>query len=167
MDYTPDQVIRMVQFGLKERVLNSSTIWICASCEACATRCPNEINIVGVMDTLRQLALKEEGVKEGNIPKFHSIFLRSIHTTGKVHELSLILGYLLTTRDIFKIRKLLGDMMLGLKMFKKGKLALLPSKIERPEEVKHIFKLTGQSRDEKFKDWLLSRLLARIHGKRV
>jgi len=142
MDYTPNQIIRMVQFGLKERVLGSSTIWLCASCETCATRCPNEIDIVGVMDTLRKLALGEGRIKEGKIPEFHSIFLGCIQSQGKVHELSLILRYMLASGDIFKIGKLLGDMILGLRMFLKGKLAILPGKIEGLKQVRRIFKLT-------------------------
>lgn len=142
MDYTPNQIIRMVQFGLKERVMSSSAIWVCASCEVCATRCPNEIDIVRVMDTLRELALKEEGVKKGNIPKFHFTFLERIRSRGKVHELSLVLGYFITSGYIFKIRQMSGDIILGLRMFLKGKLALLPGKIKGLEEIRRIFKLT-------------------------
>jgi heterodisulfide reductase subunit C len=46
MDYPPHQLLRMVQLGLKDRVLDSNTFWICLSCETCATRCPNDIEIV-------------------------------------------------------------------------------------------------------------------------
>ena len=55
MDLLPHQIIRSVLFGRKEKVLSSSTIWICASCETCTTRCPNEIDIAKVMDVLRQI----------------------------------------------------------------------------------------------------------------
>jgi len=95
------------------------------------------------MDTLRELALKEGEVKEGDIPKFHATFLGRIRGTGRIHELSLILAYLLTSGGIFKVRKLLGDIMIGLKMFRKGKLVLLPRRIKGLEEVKRIFKLAG------------------------
>jgi len=40
MDLYPDQVMRYIQLGIREPVLNSSTIWVCASCETCTTRCP-------------------------------------------------------------------------------------------------------------------------------
>ena len=79
MDYLPHVILRMVQLGLKDRVLNSSTIWVCASCETCTTRCPNDIDIAHIMDTLRQTSLRE-GIKpsQKNIPIFHAAFLSSI-----------------------------------------------------------------------------------------
>ena len=55
MDLLPHQVIRSVLFNQEEKVLSSRTIWICATCETCTTRCPNEIDIAGVMDVLRQI----------------------------------------------------------------------------------------------------------------
>ena len=142
MDYTPNQIIRMAQLGLKDRVLDSSTIWLCASCETCATRCPNDIDIVRVMDILREIALREGRTKETKLPLFHSTFLDGIKSQGKIHELSLILRYTLTSGDIFKFKKLFSDMILGLKMFLKGKLAIRPSKIKGVDEVKRIFRLT-------------------------
>jgi heterodisulfide reductase subunit C len=142
MDYTPNQIIRMVQLGLKDRVLDSSTIWLCASCETCATRCPNDIDIVRMMDTLRRIALREGRTQQTNLPLFHATFLNGIKSRGRVHELMLILRYTLTSGDIFKFKKLFKDMILGLKMFVKGKLAILPSKIKGVDEVKRIFQLT-------------------------
>ena len=142
MDYPPHQILRMTQFGLKDRVINSSTIWLCASCETCATRCPNDIDIVRVMDILREIALREGRTQETKLPLFHATFLSGIKGKGKVHELSLILRYTLTSGDIFKFKKLFSDMILGLKMFLKGKLAILPRKIKRLEQVKRIFQLT-------------------------
>src|SRR4030043_2088707 len=94
MDLLPNQVLRHIQYGHRERVLGSKTIWICASCQTCSVRCPNDIDIAKVMDTLRHLSLKS-GLKagEGEIPIFHSVFLDSIKATGRIHELSLILRF--------------------------------------------------------------------------
>lgn len=147
MDYPPNQIIRMVQLGLKDRVLTSSTIWLCASCETCATRCPNDIDIVRVMDILREIALREGRKQETDLPLFHSIFLDGIKRGGKIHELSLILRYTLASGDIFRLKKLLNDMILGLNMFLKGKLVVLPSKIKGVAGVKRIFQLTEDRLD--------------------
>ncbi|MGC8811840.1 MAG: 4Fe-4S dicluster domain-containing protein, partial [bacterium] len=62
MDIKPHQIIHLLALGQKERALASRTIWICASCYTCSTRCPNDIDIAGVMDWLRQTAMKE-GIK--------------------------------------------------------------------------------------------------------
>ena len=61
MDYKPNQVMQMVSLGMKDRLLSSKTIWVCASCYTCSTRCPNDIDIAGVMDWLRQTALEGRG----------------------------------------------------------------------------------------------------------
>ena len=58
MDLTPDEVIRYVILDRKE-VRNSKTIWLCASCFACAERCPRDINITKIMEALRQIILRK------------------------------------------------------------------------------------------------------------
>ena len=142
MDYPPHQIIRMTQLGLKDKVLDSATIWLCASCETCATRCPNDIDIVTVMDTLRQASLGEGRTEQTKLPLFHNTFLGGIKSNGKIHELMLILRYTLTSGDVLKFKKLAKDMVIGVKMFLKGKLAILPSRIKGANEIKRIFQET-------------------------
>ncbi len=143
MDYLPDVVMRMVQLGLKEKVLNSNTIWVCASCETCTTRCPNEIDIAGVMDTLRRMALAEGKVAPAvrDVPKFHKAFLDSIKSGGRVHEIGMIAGYTLKAEPMAKLRS--GELMeqagLGWDMFKRGKLNIRPHKIRQTKEIKKLF----------------------------
>jgi len=134
MDYGPDRLLRMIQFGLKEEVLKSSDIWICASCETCGTRCPNEIDIARVMDTLRQIAVEERvPIKERNVLLFHNLFLSILKRTGRMHEASLMGLYKLASRDLF------SDLGTGLKMILKGKIPLLPSRIKWRDEMRDIF----------------------------
>lgn len=138
MDYGPDRLLRMIQFGLKEQVLCSSDIWICASCETCGTRCPNEIDIARVMDALRQMAV-EEGLptKERNVPLFHNLFLSIVKRLGRMHEASLMGLYKPLSRDLF------SDIPMGLKMILKGKIPLLPHRIKGSDEVEKIFERSG------------------------
>jgi len=138
MDYGPDRLLRMIQFGLKEQVLCSSDIWICASCETCGTRCPNEIDIARVMDALRQMAV-EEGLptKERNVPLFHNLFLSIVKRLGRMHEASLMGLYKPLSRDLF------SDIPMGLKMILKGKIPLLPHRIKGNDEVEKIFERSG------------------------
>jgi heterodisulfide reductase subunit C len=58
MDLLPSQVIRMAQLGMED-VLESNTIWICASCLTCATRCPKGVDLPRLMEALRQIALRQ------------------------------------------------------------------------------------------------------------
>ena len=137
MDYYPDQIIRMVQLGLKEQVLNSSAIWLCLGCETCVARCPNEIDILRVMDTLREMALGENiKGKVPIIPTFHRAFLYPIKLFGKQYELGLIVYLMLKTRDFF------GDLGLGIRMILKRKLPFFPSRIKGVKQVKEIFDKT-------------------------
>jgi len=141
MDYYPHQLIHMVLLGLKEKVLQSKTIWVCVSCETCATRCPNEIDIVRLMDVLRKESLRE-GFKSpvNEIPQFHKIFVEEIQKKGRIHELGLVLRYKLKIGDFFSLRKIRQDVSLGLKMFIKGKLKLFSPKIRGQKEIKGLVK---------------------------
>lgn len=137
MDIVPHKLIRSVHMGLKDRVLNSDTIWVCASCETCTARCPNGIDIARVMDALRQIS-QAEGVKPSQklVPVFHSAFLSSMKRHGRVHELEMTLNYTLKSAGWQGLVKQSG---MGLDMFKKGKLKLLPARLRGGRQVKRIF----------------------------
>ena len=145
MDYLPHVILRMVQLGLKDRVLSSTTIWVCASCETCTTRCPNEIDIAGVMDTLRRMALAQASPVSPavrDVPKFHLAFLESIKAGGRVHEVSMLARYMLKSNWWAKLksRELLKEARLGWEMFRHGKLKLLPHRIRQRSEIKELFR---------------------------
>ncbi len=135
MDILPNQLLRHIQYGHREKVLSSKTIWICASCYTCSVRCPNNIDIAKIMDALRNLAL-HSGIEPGekDVPVFHSVFLDTIKSKGRIHELSLILQFKSKTKDFFK------DAKLGWKMFRKGKIKILPSRFGGGKEIQEIFK---------------------------
>ncbi len=60
MDMLPSQVIRFAQLGIEE-VLESQTIWTCAACLTCVSRCPKGIDLPRVMEAMRQLAMQKSG----------------------------------------------------------------------------------------------------------
>ena len=141
MDYHPHQIIYMVKMGLKENVLQSRAIWICASCETCATRCPNEVNIVRLMDLLRKEAL-HQGFKRplNNIPKFHHVFVKEIQNRGRIHEAGLLLHYKLKSSNLSSLKNFSEEFKLGLQMFRKGKLKLFSQEKHDKRKVREIFK---------------------------
>ena len=59
MDILPNQIIRYAQLGLKDVLLESRSIWICASCMTCNTRCPKGINVAEVIEAIRQHLLRK------------------------------------------------------------------------------------------------------------
>jgi heterodisulfide reductase subunit C len=135
MDIRPNNIIRMIQMGMKKEVLESSAIWLCVYCQTCGTRCPNEIHIGILMDALREMAL-EEGVsaKEKNIHLFHEAFIQSIRRGGRAHEVTMLMDYMLRSRDLMK-----DSLIPGMVLFLKGKFPLLPSFVKGRQEIKRIF----------------------------
>ncbi len=142
MDYTPAQLLRLVQLGRKETLLRSSAIWLCIGCETCGTRCPNEIHAGAVIDALRQIAIAQNvPAAERTVFKLHEAFLDSIRTWGRLHELTMLMQYKLTSRD------LLSDLDMGLDMFLKGKIHPLPKRIQGLDQVKQLFDMEHESGD--------------------
>jgi heterodisulfide reductase subunit C len=134
MDIRPNNILRMIQMGMKEAVLGSSAIWLCVSCETCGTRCPNDIDIGVLMDTLREMSV-EEGVhpKEKKIHLLHEAFMQSIQRGGRIHEATMLIDYKLRSKDF------LTDLVPGMRLFFKGKIPLFPQSIKGREEIKKIF----------------------------
>lgn len=142
MDYKPAQLLRMIQLGQKEKVLGSTAIWMCIGCEACGTRCPNQIRLAPVLDVLRYMALDEGYAPETAIYSLHRSFLDSIRMWGRMHEVTMLAEF--KTRCLLKeypvfFRGLLGDMKLGSDLILNRKLSLLPDRIKRLEEIRALY----------------------------
>jgi heterodisulfide reductase subunit D len=59
MDYTPRQLWKLIQLGLRDEVLNSRTFWLCTTCKACTVRCPRGIDLTQTMLMLKEYAVRE------------------------------------------------------------------------------------------------------------
>jgi heterodisulfide reductase subunit C len=143
MDHPPHRIIRMVQLGLIEEAASAKTPWVCASCETCGTRCPNAIDIPGLMDRLKNMA-KSSGraCPEPSVLDFHQSFLNNIRRFGRVNEAVLMGEYQLRASlgpKGVKIGDLWDQAVLGLKMMRRGRLSIWPKKAEGLDRVKRIF----------------------------
>jgi len=135
MDLSPNQIMRSAQLGLTDRVLRCRAIWLCASCETCATRCPMKVSLAAIVDVLRQMACRRGlADRSTHVPQFHEAFLASVGKHGRAHELGLILSYKLRARRLF------DDMALGLRMLREGKLKLFPDRIRGRDDVSRILR---------------------------
>lgn len=141
MDYSPMQIIKMIHLGMRDRVLSSSTIWICSSCYTCTTRCPRDINITNLMMSLRNLAIREKAVAENETKlKFHLSFSEIIHKYGRLYEPELYVKILKKSDP----RSLFNSAVLGLRLWRKGKLSLRIPKIEQTKEIANMFEKVGK-----------------------
>ncbi len=80
--YRPRQIIRMTQLGLKNRVLDSDTLWLCAACFTCTDRCPQDVEVASVIRVLRNLA-----AERGHIPQVFKDQASSILESGYAYKI--------------------------------------------------------------------------------
>lgn len=142
-DIPVHQVMRLLQAGQKEKILCSHSVWLCATCETCTTRCPCNVDVARIMDVLRHIARREGYVSEKHMKLFYDIFLDSVKKHGRVFELGLLLSY--NTRS----GKLFTDAELGPKVMSKGKISFLPHEIQGKDKVARIFSRFMEGRKEK------------------
>lgn len=133
MDLLPHQIMRLCMIGAEDNVLGTKTIWLCASCQTCTTRCPANIDIAKTMDALRKIARSRGIVADKNVETFVQNFLKTVKQHGKVFELGLIMRYNLQSRKPFK------DATFGPLLLKKGRVSLRPHKVKAIKEVKKMF----------------------------
>jgi heterodisulfide reductase subunit C2 len=131
----PSEIIRRLQLGAGDELLDSDIIWTCSSCETCFARCPMGIDMASVIDALRSLALKKKAaIPEGNVPLFNSAFLKTVSMFGRAYDLAMIGIYKMGTMTFMKDTEKFPTMLM------KKKIAILPVWISDMKRVKRIFR---------------------------
>ena len=121
MDLTPSQLIHAIQLGLTDLVFSSKTMWLCASCQTCNTRCPQDVDVAEVLDTVKILIQREKKKPAlPNVLKSNEHFLKNIKWFGRTYELGMVALLKLATWNLTQ------DVGMGFKMFKKGKFNIFP-----------------------------------------
>ncbi|MFX1559374.1 MAG: 4Fe-4S dicluster domain-containing protein [Promethearchaeota archaeon] len=67
IDYRPRKVLGNVLLGLKDEVLSSDQIWMCAACFTCEERCVQQVNFTDVVTVLRNMASREGHAAPGYV----------------------------------------------------------------------------------------------------
>jgi len=131
-DWQPNQIMRAIQLGQEKIALHSFTPWLCSACQTCSTRCPQGIDINGVMEFLTR-----EAIRRGITPpiptvhNFNRAFLREVRIWGRMYEPGLMAE--------MKLREpgtLLDDFDLYVRMLRKRKVALFPKLVRPPRKAK-------------------------------
>ncbi len=142
MDYPPRTIMRMIQLGMRDEVLQSTTIWTCASCNTCITRCPREVRIPEIMGALKSIAIRDN-IKPG-YPKgmvFYKEFNDELKRFGLLPEMILTVMFYLKGSDnpLAMIKTMIKDAPRGLAMFTRGRLTLKPHKVKNIEKIQKIY----------------------------
>ncbi len=141
MDYTPRKIIAMVREGFRDEVLNSLTIWLCASCYSCTVDCPREIKITDVM-----YALKQEAMTQGLYPKRFPIpvlareFFRGVASHGRNSEGPLMVRFFLKTNPL----RMLRNAPVAWRLWRTGRLSLLAEKTQSKGVVGRLLRAAKQ-----------------------
>jgi heterodisulfide reductase subunit C len=125
----------MINANLKEEVLESNTFWFCASCFHCTVRCPSEIDIAGLMYGLKRYSIWKHQYPEGAIgPVFSETFVKSILGSGRSYEPVLAPSYIFS----YGVREFLNEAHTATNLMLKGRLPVLPPRLERLENFKKM-----------------------------
>jgi heterodisulfide reductase subunit C len=141
MDISPRQLVALFRAGEMEQIMRSRTIWICASCYACTTRCPAGIKITDTIYALKRTAM-EKGLKTSapQVQRLARIFTRILVRYGRLHEGSLIAEYYTRTNPL----KFFGILPLGRKMFRTKRIGFLPHRIKAHAALARIIRKAQQ-----------------------
>ncbi len=144
MDNTPRRNVALLRAGMVEDILQSRSIWLCASCYSCTVRCPAGIKVTDMMYALKRLAM-EKKIYPAKFPVYalSGAFIDNIYKYGRNYELGLGIKYLLKASP----GKLLSSAGFGLAMFSRGRLGVLPQSIKKIGEVRAIIDRAKQLGD--------------------
>ena len=135
MDYTPRKIIAMTREGFKEEVLNSLTIWLCASCYSCYVQCPRQIHITDVMYTLKREAIQMGfHPKRLPIPILAQEFYKRVLKDGRNTESWLLVTLYMRTNPLLMLK----EAILGLKLFLRGRLTIGRERVKRRDQLHAI-----------------------------
>jgi heterodisulfide reductase subunit C len=136
MEYTPRAIFALINAGERDKVLAANTMWACVSCYFCTSRCPQNIPITDVMYALKRVSIRERLHKNTDAPALAKTFTDFVEKYGRSFEFGLATGYHLLHRPMSMMK--MGPM--GIQMFTRGRMALLPTKIRQVDQLQAIIK---------------------------
>lgn len=138
-DYTPNQVMRMLQVGLVDRVLDSKAVQLCVQCLTCTARCPRNIDIAGIFEDLKTIATAQGRDVPEHAKTFNKAFMGAVARFGRLPEFLMMAMFYTGTMNP---KMAMGDMGLMLPMVTKRKLSFIPRRAKGTAEVSRIYKKT-------------------------
>jgi heterodisulfide reductase subunit C2 len=138
-DHTPNQIMRMLQVGLVDEVLDSKAVQLCVQCLTCTARCPRNIDIAGIIEDLKTIATAQERDVPEHVKIFNKTFLGAIARFGRLPEFYDMAMFYTGTMNP---KMALGNVGLMVPVMSKRKMPLLPHKAKGADEVSRIYKKT-------------------------
>jgi len=138
-DYTPNQVMRMLQVGLVDQVLDSKAVQLCIQCLTCTARCPRNIDIAGIFEDLKTIATAQERDLPEHVKTFNKTFLDAVARFGRLPEFyDMAMFYMGTLNP----KMALGNVGLMVPVMTRRKMPLVPRRAKGADEVSRIYQKT-------------------------
>jgi len=132
MDIKPREIMGLFRAGRLDKVLRSNSVWICASCYSCTVRCPSGVKVSDVMYALRAIGMKHGLLPKGEkYPALAQAFAKVVDKYGRNAESELLARFYLRSDPLGLCKQL----WLGLRLFRRGRLALLPKGIRGRDDI--------------------------------
>ena len=142
MDYTPRQLWRLIQLGLKEEVLRSNSFWLCTACYTCTLRCLRGIACTETMSTLKRMSVGMRMESRGASARFYEAFRDTVRRHGRIHEVELMTTFLRRARRLGSV----SYARLGVSLWRKKKVSLGFSKanIKGLKQIEAIYRKVAE-----------------------
>lgn len=79
--YNPRKIIRLTLLGMKNEVLSSPFLWLCAHCHLCTERCPQGIKVADLINGIKNYA-----AQKGFCPNGLKVQLNLLNDLGRLYE---------------------------------------------------------------------------------
>ena len=138
-DYMPNQLMRMLQVGLVDQVLDSRAIQLCVQCLTCTGRCPRNINISGIFEDLKTVVVAQERKVPEHVRVFNKTFMDAVALFGRLPEFYDMARFYMGTLNP---KMALGNVGLMVPVMTRRKMPLIPRRSKGASEVGRIYKKT-------------------------
>jgi quinone-modifying oxidoreductase, subunit QmoC len=124
MDQGPRKLFMMIRAGMKEEVLTASTMWGCTQCYNCVVRCPRQVPVTYILQSLAAHAQREGYAPTKATTRFSKAFWLSVRWFGRTDERMATMFYFFSYGIKEGIRRTLDNMPIALKMVKTGRMGM-------------------------------------------
>jgi heterodisulfide reductase subunit C2 len=136
-DLTPNQIMRLLQIGRVDDVLDSKALQLCVQCLTCSARCPRQVDIAGIIEDLKCVAAAQGRQVPEQVKTFNKAFMESIARFGQLPEMFMMAMFYLGAHNPMSA---MGDAGLAIPLVIKGKARFVPKKAKGSAEVGRIYK---------------------------
>lgn len=145
MDYGPRKLFMMVRAGMKEEVLSANTMWNCTSCYRCVVRCPRDVPVTYILQSLATKAVELGYANKQDTARFSKAFWWSTKTFGRTDEGLVTARYYFSEGIVAGIKKGLANLKIAFSLFKAGRLHVgLPKQIKDKKGLQAILKKAAE-----------------------